>query len=322
MKDSEIGFKDQVEDIVYKYLQPNLTLLGAERLQRSLEEEEVSFQQWEQVADYYRRKQWNRQEVKEFTKLAKDFVESGSTSISETYFRLVGGIANRDRILEELDRFPYEEDAKGEAREGFQYEKTDNGSIVGRYIEVDIDTDLSWSGELVELMTERAIEFEINSNHDILIVKSASVIDVQKAKSIFSKKIDLQITPLAQFTQGRFENDVDSFFEDIDSGNQREVIRVDSITLQEESSDSEISRIELEGNDVYRSPTVRDRLDEGWTIQNVTGLVRYNGEVFKVKIGLSTMMSYAKVMDIQNYQQGRELMGDVRDIFITHFDET
>ncbi|MCF2208643.1 hypothetical protein KVP02_13455, partial [Halobacterium salinarum] len=297
-----------------------LTLLGAERLQRSLEEEkEVSFQRWDEVAEYYRQKEWSKKEVRKFSRLAKDFVERGSTSISEAYFLLSNGEYNRDHILAELDRFPYDKEAKGQAREGFQYERMDDGSIVGQYIEADIKTDLSWSGELIEMVSERSVGLEIDPNTHLLIVKSTSIIDVQKVRSIFSKKIDLEISPLSQLAKENLDQRVDSFFEEIGSSKERDLVRIDSITPRQEDPKSEIRKIELKGDDVYQSLPVKEKLESGCVIQNATGLVRYDDETFKIKIGLSERMSYTKIEDIQTYIKGKKLMNELRKIFINNF---
>lgn len=318
MSESSGEFRQQVRKIVREYLQPNITLHDAERLQRAFDNQEVSFVDWNDVATYYEKQEWDRDKLQEFVSVCKDLVESGRTSIAETYFNFTDPELSREDILVELDRYPYDEQEGGASQEGFIYEEQDNGVISGRYIEVDIRTDLSWSGDLIQLTSERSISFRIHPEDSLLIIEGSSVIDTQKAKSVFSRLISLPITTLSVEAANEDIEIVNSFFDELSESPGLEFIRIDKMSLNS-PVDVNVAEIEISGRDILSSTEVSDRLDEGWQPKKVTGLIKYQNETFEITLGLTEVMSYAKVGEIYDYRTGKELMDTVREIFISYF---
>jgi hypothetical protein len=134
-------------ELIEEYISPGNHLLTMERIHKNTFDEEIEFNRWDQAINEYRTRDWSTDEIQKFARISKQIVENSSGSIPESYFSIhepddisIGYVCN------ELDRIQYDPDAEGEEMEGFEYEVND-GIIEGRYVYVDVETEVYYSGD-------------------------------------------------------------------------------------------------------------------------------------------------------------------------------
>jgi len=318
------NYEERVNEIIFQYLQPNTHLLAAERIYRHLTDENAEFTRWTEVADALEELDWNPERLKEFVTISKQIAEGTSTRISESYFNIVEpDTLTTQRVVEELDNERYEPDTVGEEKTGFQYEVHDNGLISGRYIAVDIETDISYSGDLNSLTKEKAVSFRILPEERLLIVETSSIVDIQRIKSAFGRKTNIDLTVCGAASLDSDENS-ERYTNFLDSFNGEVTIRsVNSVDLYNSGDDhNDISEMSMRSSgltrDIFSLSDITDRIDQGWFIKSIEFSIEYDQGVFDITVAGSEKMGYAKIEKINDMQKGMGLMNEIRRRYLDH----
>jgi hypothetical protein len=333
LNELDMTLADRAIEIVEEYIEPGSHYIAMERVHRNTFDEDVSFDGFDEAKQEYRRKDWDLNTLRDFAAEARQVVEGGDGYISETYFDILKPeTPSKEYIREEFDNIPYQADEKSEDRAGFQYEELED-EIDGRYVYVDIDTNISYSGRVNRLVDEGSLEFRILPEEKILILQSTSVIDVQKTKSIISKKTNLEIGVSGDLTAldhdlaaSRIDDFRDSFLSEEEAGDVAEdpvLIRVDDLEIHRPEIEAEnggedeeiLTGIDFEGIAIADHPEVRARIDEGWMIKKLECRVRYKEALFNVTVAGTSVMGYAKISNFTSRPKARELMTDIREKF-------
>jgi hypothetical protein len=313
--------EERVIDLIEQFIKPNLHLVAMERIHRNFKDEERKFDNWEEVVDLYSDYSWNADKIGEFTSIVKQIRDTGSLNIRETLFKITNE-EEFDNIISELERNPYNPDVEAAAREGFQWEILED-KITGRYIHVDVRTEINHTGEMVELVEEGSISFEVlrdpSGGTPLISVHSTSVIDVQKFKSIIRRKVDFDISVYADFsTYPDSTERIHRFLNDIVEDNLR-ITRVDKISLSGAAEQEELG-IELEGVDILNTPEVDRYLEDNWEIKSLEAVVRYgDNEILSLRFAGSEVMCYLALEGITDHDKGQEAMDILREHFVSVF---
>ncbi|ARS90786.1 hypothetical protein B1756_14360 [Natrarchaeobaculum aegyptiacum] len=313
-----------------------------ERLYRNITGESAEFSTFDEAEEAFLDVDWDDNILLEFVDQVKQIVEKGENRISETYFDIIEPDSISTAFLErELSDPAYDPDAEGEEKDGFEYQVADNGNIRGRYVYTDVTTNLTFNGEIQPTMSDGFIQFEIDPDKRLLIIKSTSVIDVQKARKYFNNKTSIDFAPAADYTThtdgavDRINNFLAEFHDGIPSDDQDVpgLLQVDTIKLEDTSVDSsdeedededdngqQLENIQFEGHDIKNDDEVQSYLgdDSPWVIKKLEAEIYYEGDNFKVTIGTTSMMSYGKVSDSTDWQATSELSSMVREWFLEH----
>ena len=339
----------KILDLIDEYVEPHKdgSVLALNVAHEYVFGENPNFELYADAREEYSNRNWSDREFKRFVAETKRVVENNQSMVPETYFIITKPENPSTKTIKaQLDDQKYDPDATGKDRAGFQYREVD-GEIDGRYIYVDVNTSVTYSGDVEQPVTESAIEFRIVPSRDLVILQSTSVVKVQKAKSIFRKKTGLDITVAGDLTL--FDNEeaaerVEKFrdsFEPRDSQDREKpaIIQVFDLRLEnptsagnspEDDDDDdeikmELTDIDFEGTDIADHPKVRDEIDNGWIIKRLSANVRYQTEVMEVTIAGTSMMGYAKVENFTSRDRAEELEEDVRERYlkyIAHANET
>jgi hypothetical protein len=323
---------DRVINLIEQYIRPTNNLLTMERIHKNVFEEKVEFTRWEHVFNKYRGYDWTSDEIKNFVRISKQIVENSSASISESYFRIIEpDDISVEYVSNELDRTPYKQDAEGEEKEGFVYEVND-GVIEGRYVYVDVETEVYYSGDTEDLVKEGAIEFRLIPEQKLLIVESTRVSDIQKAESYFQKKTNLEIKVCGDLTVYRDTDEpvrrIDSFRESFSESREEAddepvLLRIDNIqlrdpTVSEDPDDETIEKIDFDGRSLAEHEEVRDYTDDGWIIKGFEAPVFYNGNNYDLKMSGNEVMGYVRIKNVNDFEQGRKLVDKLRHRYLEH----
>ncbi|MFD1586241.1 hypothetical protein ACFR9U_04555 [Halorientalis brevis] len=314
---------DQVRKVIQDYIRPNNHLLTMERIYENQFGEEISFNSWTEVFDEYSSIEWTDTKAKEFIILTKHFVE-GPDDISETYFDILSPPElTVDDLSHELERVQYQPEAEGKNREGFQFSVTDD-LIKGRYVYVDIDTQVTFTGGVNDFVTEGAIEFRIRPEDQLLIIESTRVIDVQKAKSVFGSQTNLEISVSANLVlqpdnaHERMNSFLDSFSDDLEEEEGPSLVEVNSVSLYHPDPQEDTEEIDFSGSNLWESENVQEHIDNGWIIKGIKLTIYFRDSLYDVRIGAGDVMSYSTISSIKNFKDGNELMDEIRGRFLTH----
>lgn len=315
---------ERIQRIITDYIKPNSHLLAMERIHQNFRGEDEEFNNWTEVLDIYRNINITNEDVREFAQLAKQIVE-GIDEISETYFRILApNKSDLESITEELDRAQYRPNAAEGDRDGFQYE-VQNNNINGRYIYTDISTEISPTGEVNKLISEGSIEFKIVPDDNVLITETTSVVDVQKIKSYFKKRTNISVHVYENLAI-KPDIAVDLFNEFIDSIEHRlsskgcEFLGVKAVSLHNPFDDeTELRQASFEGNNVQDHPEVRNLIEEGWIPRGGEIIVQFKGQFYDVSFSANRVMSYVKIENIKDYELAKQLMDEMRELFLDIF---
>lgn len=335
-------YSEKVINVIRDYVQPNRThLITVERIYQNLTNDPVEFSSFDEVEEAFIEIDWNDSTLLQFVDQVKQVVEKGENRVPETYFDIVEPTSISTALIEdELSEPTYDPDGSGEEKDGFEYQVGDGGNIRGRYVYTDVSTNLTFNGELQPTMSDGFLQFEIDPECNLLIVKSTSVIDVQKARRYFGDKTSIEIAPAADYTthtDGAIEriNDFLSEFHDGIPSDGEEVpglLQVDTIKMEDTSVDSgddtegddddgqQLENIQFEGHNIKNDDEVQSYLgdDSPWVIKKLEAEIYYKGDNFKVTIGTTSMMSYGKVSDSTDWKASKELSEMVRKWFLEH----
>lgn len=326
---------EQVIKIIREYVEPKKHVLALERIHKYVFDEDVSFTGFDEAVREYRARNISDSDLRNFVSESKRVVEGGSAMISETYFNILEpDTLTLESVEDMLSSTQFDPNSRGEEREGFEYTRYDDKeTIEGKYVYVDVSRELSYSGEPEQYVSEGAIDFEIVPEQNLLVLKSTGVIDVQKTKSIFRRKTEMDIgvagdlTNLdAETTSQRIEDFKNSFGgDDADSNEVPIFLRVDDLRLhkpEEEGSDEEsevqLTAIDFEGRAISEHPQVIDRIEDGWRIKKMVSKVQYKEEIFEVTVAGTSMMGYGKVADFVSRPKGESLIADIREKYLEY----
>ncbi|QCW04196.1 hypothetical protein [Natrinema pallidum] len=322
----ETGPKKNVQKILEEYIIPNSHLLTMERIHQGFFNEDREFTTWNAVRDEYKTKEWTADEVSEFAKVAKRIVESGSYQVPETYFHLNHPDEfTLSTIEEELERTPYDDSKEGEDREGFDYEYSENG-VRGRYVYADVDTELSYSGNLNYIVQEGAIEFSMDPEKGLLILHSTKVTDVQKIKSIMSDKTNFDISvcgPLTSYPQeakGKVLEFCSTFPNEVTEG-EPSILQINELRFYNPRSEEEeqsIKNINFEGRDIVDLPEVESQREDGRIIIRAIADLNYDDHTYEMTVAGTGTMGYAKLDGVRNFERIEPLMTDLRERYLEH----
>ncbi|QCW04194.1 hypothetical protein [Natrinema pallidum] len=325
MNNSE-GPQETVERIIEEYIRPNSHLLTMERIHEVFTGEKMSAKSWSEIRQLYMRKDWTDDKVREFGKVAKQIVEQESYSLSESYFDIHQEDVSIASIEEELSNNPYQSNASRKNRNGFEY-VVENGKINGRYIYTDVDIDLSYSGEITRMISEGAIEFSIYPEENLLVLKSTSVVDVQKTKAIFAKETSFDISVCGQLTAvpDQATDRIIEFINSFDTNIRPDspvptLISVTEVGLYNPSTNEEVN-IEgaiIDGGELRSHPQVNTLLENGCEIDKISIEVMFRQSSFEVTIAGTSMMGYARIDGIKDHQRGLHLMDYIREKYLTY----
>jgi len=335
---------EDVVEIVQDYIAPkeSASVYNLERIHKSVFKEDKQFSDIEEAVKHYKRREISDSEYDDFIGTSKRVIEDGNGMISETYFDIIEPESiSLDDVKNTLSDTPYNRNQRGDRKEGFKFEvNEEKGSVSGRYIYVDVDHELSYTGNPQEDISEGSVEFEIFPNQNLLILRSTSVVKVQKTKGIFDRKTDLNIGVLGDLTTVDAEtasekmDDFKNSFADEDD-DQDEVprfIRVDDLNLhkpdpalqdEEQESDEEedpdeveLTAIDFEGRAIAEHPRVVELIEDGWRIKKMVCKVQFQSEIFEVTVAGTSMMGYGKVAEFVSWSKGQELIPEVRNRFL------
>lgn len=322
---------DRIINLIEQYIRP-ANLLTMERIHKNVFDEKVEFTRWDQVFNKYRDYNWTREEVQKFVRISKQIVENSSGSIPESYFSIIEpDDISLEYISNELDRIPYDQDAEGEEKEGFVY-KENNGIIEGRYVYVDVETEVYYSGDTDNLVKEGAIEFRLIPEKKLLIVESTKVADIQKAQSYFQKKTNLELKVCGDLTVYQNTDEpvrrIDSFRESFSESREETddepvLLRIDNIqlrdpTISDEPDDQTIEKIDFDGRSLAEHEEIRDYTDDGWIIKGFEAPVFYDGNNYELKVSGNEVMGYVRIKNVKDFEQGRELVDKLRQRYLEH----
>lgn len=337
------SYEERVTNVFQDYIRPNrVHLITVERVYENLTGDSIEFSEFEEAVDAFTEIDWDDDTLLEFVDQIKQIVEKGENKVSETYFDIIEPDSISTASIErELSDPTYNPDASGEDKEGFEYKVADNGNIRGRYVYTDVTTNLTFNGEIQPTTNDGFIQFEIDPDRDLLIIKSTSVIDVQKSRRYFNNKTSIEFAPSADYTTHtdgsteRINDFLAEFHEGIPSEDQDGpgLLQVDTLKLEDTSADSEedgegeddeddngqqLENIQFEGHNIKNDEEVQSYLgdDSPWVIKKLEAEIYYEGDDFKVTIGTTGMMSYGKVSDSTDWQAITELSDMVREWFM------
>jgi|GEM_PF-2446211 len=335
------SYEEKVTNVLQNYIRPNrVHLITVGRIYTNLTGESAEFSSFDEAEEAFLDIDWDDNTLLDFVDQVKQIVEKGENRISETYFDIIEPDDISTALIEkELSEPAYDPDESGEEKDGFEYQVGESGNIRGRYVYTDVTTNLTFNGEIQPTMSDGFIQFEIDPQKDLLIVKSTSVIDVQKARKYFNNKTSIDFAPSADYTThtdgaldrindflGKFHDGIPSRDQDVPG-----LLQVDTIKLEDTSVDStddedsedddsgqQLENIQFEGHNIKNDEEVQSYLgdDSPWVIKKLEAEIYYNGDDFKVTIGTTSMMSYGKVSDSTDWQATTELSEMVRKWFL------
>lgn len=338
LRDS-MTYEERIREIIRSYLQSNgLHLMTVERLYENLTNNEIEFSEWDEIEKEFVDLDWNKDLMSQFAELSKQIVEKGESRISETYFDIIEPDAiTVEDLRNELGREPYDPDASGKEKEGFRFDVTENNHITGQYVYIEVDEQLTFDGEFRTPISEGFFDFEIVPEDSLLIVQSTKLEHVQKAKRYFGNKTNIEIVVSADYTthyQDAVER-VNRFLNSFGQGEQESsgdpmLLPIELITLHDprdeveagndtdNTGNPEIENIEFDGHDLANVPEVEEHLREGWIIKKLVAQVKYKDDIFKITIGVNSIMSYGKVSGSPDHAKSLELSEGVRERFKQH----
>lgn len=337
MTNDDNNYQEKVIEVLRDYVQANRTHTATiERIYRNVTGDSIELSNYDEAEEAFSEIDWSDSLLLEYVDQVKQVVEKGENRVPETYFDIVEPDSfSLDYIKEQLSEPKYNPDKSGEEKEGFRIQIRD-GKVHGRYVYIDVDTKLTFSGEIQPTTSDGFIQFEIDPDNKLLIIKSTSVIDIQKSRKYFDRKTSFEIAPSADYTthtDGSVEriNDFLSKFHDGIPSDGDEVpglLQVDTIKLEDTSPESDddeeetdghnIENIQFEGHDIKNDDEVQSYLgpDTPWVIKKLEAEIYYKGEKFKVTIGTTGMMSYSKVSDSTDWDASTDLSQSVRKWFL------
>jgi len=336
-----ISLEEKVGDVLRDYVQHNRThLITVERIYQNVTGDEADFSSYDEAEEAFFEIDWNEALFLDFVDHVKQVVEKGEMRKSETYFDITEPDSiSTAQIEEELSDPQYNPDASGEERDGFEYRVGDDGKVRGRYVYTDVETNLTFDGDIQPSTSDGFIQFEIVPEENLLVVQSTSVIDVQKARKYFDRKTSIEFAPSADFTthiDGSTErvNEFLSEFHDgipSDGSDVPGLLQVDEIKLEDTSVDTDddddddddddgeqLENIQFEGHNIKNDDEVQSYLgdDSPWVIKKLQAEVYFRGDRMKVTIGMTSMMSYAKVSETTDWDAITDLSEMAREWFL------
>jgi hypothetical protein len=85
--------------------------------------------------------------------------------------------------------------------------------------------------------------------------------------------------------------------------------------------EEDIEKIDYQGKSLSGNDTIQERIDGGYITRGFTAKVWFNGEQFDISFSASEMMGYAKVENINDYNEASELMNKIRKKYMKHLRE-
>lgn len=322
---SRSGANAQALEVLDGYLEPNGNLLNARKIFSVVFEEEYDFNNWTDVRSEIERREWSDELLKQFVVQTKSIVESGAASLSESYFWIVDEDTLTPETIRKILKENKYESSESDIQDGFLIGEDDGRYINARYVYTDIDTNLTYGGEIEKFVEESSISFRIDLERRLLILESTFPPDAQKIKSAFLD-VEIPIVVVAEPgaqpepEEGRLMEIIESLPLESAEGS----IDISSITgmkLWNPGRDTdEVTQVEVEGYEVGDSDEVNERLSEGWIVQGIEFRIEAFGSTYDVTINISSVMSYIKVDNFQNYGAAKEVLDELRDQFIDAYD--
>ena len=319
------SLEQKVRKVIRDYVMPKENILAMKRIHAEFMSEQAPFDSWDEAVEFYTSLEWNRERLSEFLSICKRVVEESEGKSAETYFRVIN-IDDPDDLIGTFDEREYSPDLAGESREGFRYDRSDD-VIDGEYIYVDVNTQLTFGGEIQDLVTEGSITFTLDLQREILVLHSSSAVDVQRTKSIFNEYTTVSLLVYyhpgldIQSNTQRFNTFIDGLE---DRGlTVREAISV-KLTKYSEDEVSALTELEYSGDfdsieSITANSEIREKIDQGWLIKSIKIKVHYQDELMSVTVASSNMMCYTKVEDYMKVGNGRAVQDIVRDVFLDVF---
>lgn len=322
--------EERVESILLEYLKnsPSVHLISARRIYRNLTGDEIEFSQWGDAVEEFQELEWDGERIRELAELSKQVAQGGETRRSETYFNIVEPTdISVDYIVDEFSRQPYDPEMSGQERDGFKWDIEENW-IEGQYIYTDVDTELSFSGDVKNLESEGFIEFRVHPEQNLVILESTSVVDVQKTKGYFGRKTNLEISvcgPLTTYPDDAVEM-VNNFLDTFEEGRQDPdsdepgLLQIDEVRMHYPHSDTEdepLEGIDFKGDDIGDHPDVAERISNGWIIKGFSAPIDYKNYQFVLTVAGTGTMAYAKVEGSSlDQRKASELLEIVRERYM------
>jgi len=210
-------YTSRVREILRDYIEEESTLETMGRIHQKFTGERKDFGQWEEVEIEYLKKDWDEDKIREFALLSKETIESGVEEIAESYFDILDTELEAGDIESKLSNNEITEQKDS----GFRFNRTDSGMITGVYFYKTKDVDISSSGNIDRLTTEKSIPFRIIPEKNLLVVETTYSPLVQKLGGVFNNKLDIQvqvcgdITVLPDQAKQRVSSFLDSFEREI-----------------------------------------------------------------------------------------------------------
>lgn len=322
--------QERVETILLDYLKskPSVHLISAKRIYRNLTGDEIELSQWGQAVDEFQELEWDGERVRELAELSKQVAQGGETRRSETYFNIADPTdITVDYIEDEFSRQSYDPSASGPERDGFKWD-AENGRVDGQYIYTDVDTELSFNGDVQNLESDGFIEFRVQPEQNLVILESTSVVDVQKTKGYFGRKTNMEISvcgPLTSYPDDAVEmvNDFLDTFEDgrpDPNSDEPGLLQIDEVRMHyphSDNNDESLEGIEFKGDDIGGHPDVSDRISNGWIIKGFSAPIEFKNDQFILTVAGTGTMAYAKVEGSSlDQRKASDLLEIVRDRYM------
>lgn len=323
------SYDDKIERILIEYLKPSpkVHLISAQRIYRNLTGDEEEFQTWDEAVEIFQGLDWDTEKIREFAEISKQVAHGGESKRSETYFNIADpdGI-NIEYVEDEFREEKYNPDASGSDQDGFKWD-TEDGIINSQYVYTDINTELSFSGDVKNLESDGFIEFRVIPEEKLVILESTSVVDVQKIKGYFGRKTNMSLTvcgPLTVYPDDAVEM-VNSFLDEFEDGrpdpgsDEPGLLQIDEVRLHyphSDTADENLENISFEGDDIGGHDDVSDRISEGWIIKGFSGPLHYKGTQFILTVAGTGTMGYAKVSGSTDQRKASELLDIVRERYM------
>lgn len=210
---------EEIEDIIDNYMAPDGHPAMAERVHRYVFDEPVEFHSWDEVKSEYIGKEWSQEIFDRFIQKCQQVVEGGEKRIPESYFDITEpSTIGVDEIINDLEERPFNGNERGKEREGFKYTVTDDRTVRATYVFVNEKKDLTASGDVDTLVSERSVSYRILPSESLLVVESTYPPDVQRTKKIFRKYTSMSITVLGSIpaNYSNAEQNVEKFLSKFD----------------------------------------------------------------------------------------------------------
>lgn len=314
----------QANEIIDEYIRRNATLEEMNRIAQQHTGKSIEFTRWDEAHEFYSDFDWDKETLNEFTYLAKEVVESGVSTISESYLF----IPDEERIsLREIEKKLQNYEDKGDDID-LDFEMGEEGYIECRLIYRVYSVDITAYGDVQRLVEENAVSFEIRPSSGLIIVHSTSPANVRKVQgelNNMSIRTTASTLNSPDETNDAIDDFLDSFVErnEFVHGNSPTgspiLYEITEIKMRNPEPDANLESIQFSGNEIDTYNEIEEYRLNGWTIQSFSAKIYYNDLIYDVTVSIGKTMSYMKIEGVGDFQKGSELAEEIRDRFMNFF---